>query len=55
MNKPLHQAAVLPNGVAMPWLGLGVYDLSEGDAVEQVVLWALAKTRTTSILIDRVQ
>ncbi len=54
MNKPLNEAAVLPSGVAMPWLDLGVYGLSEGDAVEQAVLWALAKTRTTSILTDRV-
>lgn len=34
-------AAVLNNGVRMPWLGLGVFQVAEGDEVIQSVRWAL--------------
>jgi len=34
-------AAVLHNGVKMPWLGLGVLYLDEGGPVERAVQWAL--------------
>jgi len=34
-------AAVLANGVHMPWLGLGVYKAKEGEEVEQAVKAAL--------------
>ncbi len=41
MNKALTEAAILHNGVAMPWLGFGVWPIPEGEAVEQAVGWAL--------------
>jgi diketogulonate reductase-like aldo/keto reductase len=34
-------AATLHNGVKMPWLGLGVLRVADGEAVENAVRWAL--------------
>jgi len=31
----------LNNGVRMPWLGFGTFQVKDGDEVEQAVLWAL--------------
>jgi len=41
MIDKMTDAAVLHNGVATPWLGLGALYLSEGGEVETVVRWAL--------------
>jgi diketogulonate reductase-like aldo/keto reductase len=41
MIRSIADAAVLHNGVKMPWLGLGVLYLDEGGPVEQAVRWAL--------------
>ena len=41
MIRNITDAAVLHNGVKMPWLGLGVLYLDEGGPVEQAVRWAL--------------
>ena len=41
MIDKMTDAAVLHNGVAIPWLGLGALYLSEGGEVETVVRWAL--------------
>ena len=41
MIRSITDAAVLHNGVKMPWLGLGVLYLDEGGPVEQAVRWAL--------------
>nr|WP_318978610.1 aldo/keto reductase [Effusibacillus dendaii] len=35
------EAAVLSNGVKMPWLGLGVYKAQDGDEVERAVKTAI--------------
>ncbi|AST07077.1 aldo/keto reductase [Anoxybacillus flavithermus] len=40
MNS-LQDAATLHNGVRMPWLGLGVYKVQEGDEVNRAVRTAL--------------
>ncbi len=37
----IESAATLNNGVAMPWLGLGVFKAEPGAEVEQAVSWAL--------------
>lgn len=39
--EDLNDAAVLSNGVRMPWLGLGVYRMAEGDEVIRAVRHAL--------------
>jgi len=39
-NRP-GDAAILTNGVSMPWLGLGVLRIAEGQTVENTVHWAL--------------
>ncbi|KIQ93685.1 putative oxidoreductase YtbE [Anoxybacillus thermarum] len=39
--KSLQDAATLHNGVRMPWLGLGVYKVEEGDEVKRAVRTAL--------------
>jgi diketogulonate reductase-like aldo/keto reductase len=45
MNKmvPKHikETVTLSNGIEMPWLGLGVYKVSEGSEIENAVHWAL--------------
>lgn len=40
INRP-GNAAILANGVSMPWLGLGVLRMAEGQPVENAVRWAL--------------
>lgn len=39
--KSLQDGATLHNGVRMPWLGLGVYKVQEGDEVNRAVRTAL--------------
>jgi diketogulonate reductase-like aldo/keto reductase len=39
--KSIGDAAILANGVRMPWLGLGVLHIAEGKQVENAVRWAL--------------
>ncbi|ANB61249.1 aldo/keto reductase [Anoxybacteroides amylolyticum] len=39
--KTLRDGAVLHNGVKMPWLGLGVYKVQEGEEVVQAVKTAI--------------
>jgi len=39
--KHISDAATLRNGVSMPWLGLGVLHVADGEAVENAVRWAL--------------
>lgn len=41
MIKHISDAAVLHNGVKMPWLGLGVFKVSEGNEVEKAVKAAI--------------
>ncbi len=41
MIQHITDAAVLSNGVAMPWLGIGSLYISDGAAVENAVQWAL--------------
>ncbi|TCP57570.1 diketogulonate reductase-like aldo/keto reductase [Tumebacillus sp. BK434] len=41
MIKSISDAAVLANGVKMPWLGLGVFKTQEGAEVENSVRYAL--------------
>ncbi len=41
MMRSMTEAAILHNGVKMPWLGLGVLYLAEGGEVENAVRWAL--------------
>ena len=41
MIKHISDAATLRNGVSMPWLGLGVLHVADGEAVENAVRWAL--------------
>ncbi len=37
----IDSAVTLNNGVAMPWLGLGVFKAKKGEEVEQAISWAL--------------
>jgi len=37
----LTDGAILSNGVNMPWLGLGVLRIADGESVEKAVRWAL--------------
>lgn len=39
--KSVEAASLLPNGVQMPWLGLGVFRIPDGEVVAQAVRWAL--------------
>jgi len=39
--KHITDAAILHNGVSMPWLGLGVLHVADGETVENAVRWAL--------------
>jgi diketogulonate reductase-like aldo/keto reductase len=39
--KHISDAATLRNGVSMPWLGLGVLHIADGETVENAVRWAL--------------
>lgn len=41
MIKQLQDCTRLHNGVAMPWFGLGVFKIREGEAIEQAVGGAL--------------
>lgn len=41
MAKSMTDCTVLNNGVKMPWLGLGVFQVQDGREVEQSVKWAL--------------
>jgi diketogulonate reductase-like aldo/keto reductase len=41
MINKITDAAILSNGVEMPWLGLGVLRVADGEAVENAVRWAL--------------
>ena len=41
MIKHISDAATLRNGVSMPWLGLGVLHIADGEAVVNAVRWAL--------------
>jgi diketogulonate reductase-like aldo/keto reductase len=41
MIKHISDSAVLHNGVKMPWLGLGVFKVNEGDEVEKAVKAAI--------------
>ncbi len=41
MIKSIHDCTVLNNGLAMPWLGFGVFKVEEGDEVERAVSTAL--------------
>ncbi|GAB7388767.1 aldo/keto reductase [Bacillaceae bacterium] len=41
MAKTITDGTTLPNGVKMPWLGLGVYKAKEGEEVERAVRTAL--------------
>ncbi|MBX6395038.1 MAG: aldo/keto reductase [Alicyclobacillaceae bacterium] len=41
MISQISDAAVLSNGVRMPWLGLGVYKVKDGDEVERAVKTAV--------------
>ena len=41
MKQSATDAAILQNGVKMPWIGLGVFRVEEGEPVENAVRWAL--------------
>ena len=41
MSGPIPKTVRLNNGVVMPTLGLGVYQMKEGEETEQAVHWAL--------------
>src|SRR5882724_8848470 len=41
MPESMHRTVTLNNGVVMPTLGLGVYQMKEGEETEQAVHWAL--------------
>lgn len=41
MSQGITEAAVLSNGVKMPWLGLGVWRTAEGEETRNAVRWAL--------------
>ncbi|REK56036.1 MAG: aldo/keto reductase [Thermobacillus sp.] len=39
--RSITDAAVLNNGVRMPWLGLGVFQVADGEEVRNAVRWAI--------------
>jgi diketogulonate reductase-like aldo/keto reductase len=39
--RSIRDTAVLNNGVRMPWLGLGVFQVADGDEVRSAVRWAI--------------
>lgn len=39
--RSMRDTAVLNNGVRMPWLGLGVFQVADGDEVRNAVRWAI--------------
>ena len=39
--RSITDTAVLNNGVRMPWLGLGVFQVADGDEVRNAVRWAI--------------
>jgi len=41
MVKSLQDTTTLHNGIKMPWFGLGVFNVKDGDDVIQSVKWAL--------------
>lgn len=41
MIKHPSDSVTLTNGIKMPWLGLGVFRIADGQAVEQAIHWAL--------------
>ena len=41
MINDITDGAILANGVNMPWLGLGVLYIRDGESVENAVRWAL--------------
>ncbi len=41
MIKSINDCAVLSNGVKMPWLGLGVWQVKDGEEVINAVKWAI--------------
>jgi len=41
VKQSVTDAAILQNGVKMPWIGLGVFRVEEGEPVENAVRWAL--------------
>lgn len=41
MANAITDCAVLNNGVSMPWLGLGVWKVKDGEDVKRAVRWAL--------------
>jgi diketogulonate reductase-like aldo/keto reductase len=41
MIKSMKDCTVLNNGLKMPWLGFGVFQINEGKEVENAVKWAL--------------
>ena len=41
MIKSMRDCTVLNNGLKMPWLGFGVFQINEGKEVENSVKWAL--------------
>ena len=49
MINSINDCAVLNNGVTMPWLGYGVFQIEDGEKIKQAVLTAL--NRVTVVLI----
>lgn len=41
MKLNIDSTTTLHNGVAMPWLGLGVFQIPDGNPVEDAVSWAI--------------
>lgn len=41
MATHLADTTVLNNGIKMPWLGLGVWKVKEGDEVQRAILSAI--------------
>lgn len=41
MLKDINSCVALHNGVQMPWLGFGTFQIPDGEEVERSVLWAL--------------
>ena len=41
MIKSINDSVVLHNGVKMPWLGLGVWQVKNGQEVINAVKWAI--------------
>ena len=39
--RSIQDTTVLNNGVRMPWLGLGVFQVAEGEEVRNAVRWAI--------------